>query len=74
MIGPISANSPASKAGLQVDDVVLNFDGIDVQDHDHLINLVSLSPIGKKIRLFVWRNGSEVPLTIILADRKEYQE
>lgn len=68
----VSANSPASRAGLQFNDVVLSFDGSDVQDHDHLINLVSLSPIGKKIRMSVWRGASEVALTIVLADRKDY--
>jgi serine protease Do len=67
----VFANSPASKAGLQMDDVVLNFDGTDVQDHDHLINLVSLSPIGKQIRMTVWRGQRKVSLSIVLADRVE---
>lgn len=67
----VFANSPASKAGLQLDDVVLNFDGTDVQDHDHLINLVSLSPIGKQIRMTVWRGQRKVSLAIVLADRTE---
>jgi serine protease Do len=69
----VSPNSPASRAGLQFDDIVLTFDGTDVQDHDHLINLVSLSPIGKKIRMSVWRSANEVPLTIVLADRREFE-
>ena len=62
-------NSPAYRAGLQINDVVLNFDGIDVQDHDHLINLVSLSPIGKQIRMAVWRGQKKISLAIVLADR-----
>ena len=64
-------NSPAFRAGIQVEDVVLNFDGTDVQDHDHLINLVSLSPIGKQIRVTVWRGQKKVALSIVLADRAE---
>ncbi len=70
-VNEVFPNSPASKAGLQFDDVVLNFDGTDVQDHDHLINLVSLSPIGKQIRMTVWRGQKKIPLSIILADRSE---
>ena len=66
--------SPASRAGLQYDDVVLNFDGTDVQDHDHLINLVSLSPIGKQIRMTVWRAQKRITLSIILADRSELKK
>lgn len=72
-VNEVFANSPASKSGLQFDDVILNFDGTDVQDHDHLINLVSLSPIGKQIRMVVWRAQKKIALTIVLADRSELQ-
>src|SRR5262249_25156514 len=44
------------------------------QDHDHLINLVSLSPIGKQIRMTVLRAQKRVVLTIVLADRSELQK
>ena len=67
----VTENSPAAKAGLQMNDIVLNFDGTDVQDHDHLINLVSLSPIGKQIRMTVWRAQKKLTLSIVLADRNE---
>lgn len=70
-VNEVFPNSPASRAGLSFDDVVLNFDGTDVQDHDHLINLVSLSPIGKQIRMVVWRGQKKVQLTIVLADRND---
>ncbi|MEI8022283.1 MAG: PDZ domain-containing protein, partial [Schlesneria sp.] len=60
--------------GLQLGDVVLNFDGFDVQDHDHLINLVSLSPIGKQIRMSVWRAQKKVTLSIVLADRSDLRK
>jgi serine protease Do len=64
-------NSPASRTNLQFDDVILTFDGIEVQDENHLINLVSLTAIGKEIRLTVWRGGRKVTLKIVLTDRKE---
>jgi serine protease Do len=73
-VNEVFPNSPASRAGLQFDDVVLNFDGTDVQDHDHLINLVSLSPIGKQIRMTVWRGQKKVILSIVLADRSELRK
>ena len=73
-VNQVFENSPASKAGLQFDDVVLNFDGIDVQDHDHLINLVSLSPIGKQIRMSVWRSQRRISMSIVLADRSDLRK
>ena len=73
-VNQVFENSPASRAGLQFDDVVLNFDGIDVQDHDHLINLVSLSPIGKQIRMAVWRGQRKITMAIVLADRSDLRK
>lgn len=70
-VSEVFPNSPASRSGLQADDVILNFDSTDVQDHDHLINLVSLSPIGKRIQMIVWRGGKKIQLFIVLADRSE---
>ena len=73
-VNQVFDNSPASRAGLQLDDIVLNFDGVDVQDHDHLINLVSLSPIGKQIRMAVWRGQKKISLAIVLADRSDLRK
>ena len=50
-------NTPASRVNLKFDDVILSFDGIDVQDENHLINLVSLTEVDKKVRLSIQRSG-----------------
>jgi len=44
----ITEDSPAFRARFEIDDVVLTFDGIEVLDENHLINLVSLTAVGKK--------------------------
>lgn len=67
-------NTPAAQAQLQNDDVVLTFDGVAVQDENHLINLVSLTPIGRQVRLRVWRAGKAITLTLTLADRNDLQQ
>jgi len=33
-------DTPASRSGLKFDDVLVTFDGVEVQDENHLINLV----------------------------------
>jgi serine protease Do len=67
-------NTPAARANLQTNDVVLKFDGVDVQDENHLINLVSLTPIGRQVQLSVWRGGKRITLTITLADRTDLDQ
>ena len=68
-IAEVYANTPASRANLKPRDVILSFDGIDVQDENHLINLVSLSEIGKTVRIVVLRDGKELAIEVVLSDR-----
>ncbi|MCA9080920.1 MAG: trypsin-like peptidase domain-containing protein [Planctomycetaceae bacterium] len=65
--------TPAAHAGIRVDDVVLNFDGSDIEDETDLINRVSLTPINKTVRLIVLRAGQRVTLNITLTERRGTQ-
>jgi serine protease Do len=65
-------NSPASAANLLNDDVVLTFDGIEVQDENHLINLVSLTEIGRNVQLGVLRGGRRMNVQVHLSNRHEF--
>ena len=64
-------STPAADAGLKFDDVVVQFNGTAVQDENHLINLVSLTPIGTTAKLRVMRKGKEELIPVRLADRDE---
>ncbi len=64
-------NTPAALAKLEFDDVILSFEGVEVQDENHLINLVSLTPVGRKVRLEIMRNGRLANLDVLLADRED---
>jgi len=70
-IQDVHSNTPASRSNLKRDDVVVSFDGIDVQDVNHLINLVSLSPVGKTIRLVVIRDGKKLTIEVVLSGRPD---
>ncbi len=65
----IYPNTPAAQAKLQQDDVILTFDGIEVQDENHLINIVSLSPVGKRVTIVVLRNGKKLMFEVTLDNR-----
>lgn len=69
----IYPKTAAATANLQANDVILNFDGLDVQDEAHLINLVSLTPIGKTVRVTIWRDGKKITLNVTLINRSELQ-
>ena len=56
-ITQVEENSPAAKAGLKEGDVVLEFNGQRVEGGEQLSRLVRETPIGREIKLGVWRNG-----------------
>jgi serine protease Do len=62
-------NYPAALAGIQVDDLILNFNGIEIEDENHLIHLVSLMELNRPVRIIVQRSGRQLPLQITLVDR-----
>jgi serine protease Do len=65
----VQEDSPAAKAGLQVGDIVLKYNGVKVQDFNHLINLVSMTPIGRLAELEVWREQQPKLVNVEVADR-----
>ncbi len=65
-------NTPASRAQLRNNDVILSFDGIDIEDQNHLIHLVSLTPIEKRVRVEILRNGQKTTIHVELTDRSRF--
>lgn len=66
----VTKDTPAALAGIRADDVVTEFEETTVIDFDHLINLVSLQPIGTTVTLGLWRNGRAMRIRVELTDRK----
>ncbi len=67
----LTKDSPASRAKLEIDDVLLTFDGIEVLDENHLINLVSLTTVGKKVKVVIFRKGKHITIDVTVGDRVE---
>ncbi|GIS60104.1 MAG: hypothetical protein CM1200mP2_23290 [Planctomycetaceae bacterium] len=65
----VAKGTPAARASLQANDVVTEFQQKPVLDFDHLINLVSLQPIGSTVTLGVWRSGQRLQVRVSLSDR-----
>ena len=70
----VHTNTPASRAGLQINDVILEFSRIRIQGENHFIHLVSLTSIGKEIDILVLRDGKRITIPVLLGDRTELQQ
>ncbi len=67
-IARVHPNTPASDAKLQFDDVILDVDGVEVHDLNHLINLISLKEIGTTVKLVVFRDGKRIRVDMKVVD------
>jgi S1-C subfamily serine protease len=48
--------------------VILSFAGREIEDENHLINIVAQTPIGDPVPFSVWRNRTRVQLRASLAE------
>ena len=66
----VAENSPAFKAGMKEGDVVLEYDGSPVQGIEQFTRLVRETPVGRQVKIAVWRNGAAQTLTATVEARK----
>ena len=64
VVTEVLADGPAAKAGLQKDDVVVQYDGQTVEGTVQLRRLVRETPPGRNVNMTVMRGGQEKRLTI----------
>ena len=73
LVEKIYPDTPASTAGLQPNDVILQVESVTIRNENHLINLVSGLPAGQRIRMQVWRDRSTITLDAVVGDWSKAQ-
>lgn len=73
LIKGITQNSPALRAELRPGDVILSYEGVPVADDNHLVNLISFSPIGKEVSMIVFRDRKEIVVKAKLAAIRNFE-
>ena len=61
--------TPAARAGIRPDDIIIAFNGVTVVDLNHLINLVGIAAIGEPVNVNVFRQGRQLAVKVTLMDR-----
>jgi serine protease Do len=66
LISSVEKGSPAEKAGLEVSDVILEFDGRPIKSSMDLPRIVGATPPGSQVTVGLWRRGGhkEIELTV----------
>ncbi len=68
LVSDVLANSPAAKAGLKQGDIIIRYDGTSVQGVQQLQLLAAETPVGKSVKVGIFRGGRELDLTLTVAN------
>lgn len=71
LVTDVTENSPASKAGLQPNDVIVEFDSKPVHHNTQFRLLVAGTEVGKRVKIKVYRDGKYRDLTVQLGEYDE---
>ena len=74
IINKVVKGSPAAKAGLQEEDVVVAFDNTPVHSASELSDMVDESRIGETVMLTVYRDGKKKQISLDIGARSEGSE
>ena len=66
LVRSLIETGPAKEAGIEPGDVIIRFDGKDVKTARDLPLMVAQTPVGKMVRVVVWRDGEEVTVSLSL--------
>ncbi|MCB0319561.1 MAG: Do family serine endopeptidase [Bdellovibrionales bacterium] len=63
LVADVLDDTPASEVGFKREDVIIDFDGKEVEDHDDLPLMVANTRVGTRVKVTVVRSGKNVVLT-----------
>ena len=64
LISDVVDDGPADEAGIKRGDIVVSFDGAEIQDSYDLRNRVGQAPVGKKVKIELVRRGKTRTVTL----------
>ncbi len=68
LVKNVRSGSPAELAHLQRGDIIVEFNGNSVDNDDHLVAQVGLTPIGDSIPMIIYRDGKRYRTEVKLTD------
>jgi serine protease Do len=66
LVASVADKSPSDKAGVKAGDIILEFNGVRIQEMKELPIIVAKTEVGKKVDVKIWRNKKEITKKIIL--------
>lgn len=65
----VAADSPAAKAGIQVNDIITHVDGKEISGSSELVSIVAKSAVGDSLTFTVYRKGKTADITVTVGEQ-----
>src|SRR5215813_972863 len=65
----VTVESPAAKAGLKQNDVIVEFRGERIKDNEDLVRRVASTPVGTTAPVKIYRDGRPMTLSVVIGRR-----
>jgi serine protease Do len=69
IVGVVTPNGGAAKAGIQAGDVLVSIDGRNIKDGDDLVNDISARHVGSTVKIGYLRDGKQNTANVTIGDR-----
>jgi serine protease Do len=69
IVGTVTPNGGAAKAGIQVGDVLVSIDGRNIKDGDDLVNDISARRVSSTVKIGYLRDGKQNTANVVIGDR-----
>ncbi len=71
LVASVNPGSPAAKAGLKPGDIILKFDGRDVNEMRKLPRIVAETSINKAVPVEIWRDGKRQTVSVSVGEMED---
>lgn len=71
LIASVEKDTPAERAGLKAGDVIVEYDGKQISEGGELPRYVAATPIDKKVKIVVYRDGARQEITLVVGMLKD---
>jgi serine protease Do len=66
LVASVAENSPSAKAGIKAGDIILEFNGVKINQMKELPAIVAKTKVGTNVKVKVWRNKKELIKNVLL--------
>lgn len=68
VVSSVNEQASAAKSGIEAGDIILSFDGIDIDNTKNFSRMVAETEIGKTVAVKIWRNQNEITLNVLIEE------